>query len=174
MAGQGLFMRGLEAEGDAPAEGVSDSFGRRISYLRLSVTDRCNLRCFYCMSNQVVFLPRAEVLSLTELCRIGEVFIKLGIRNLRLTGGEPLVRRDLLWLVERLGQSVAQGRLDELTLTTNATHLEAYATSLRAAGVRRVNVSLDTLDPETFRRIARHGELRRWRRGLRSRSIRWR
>lgn len=138
-----------------------DGFGRCISYLRLSVTDHCNLRCFYCMSKKVTFLPRSDVLSLNELYRVAEAFIDLGVRSVRLTGGEPLMRRDLSWLVERLGRQVALGRLDEITLTTNGTELAAHARTLHALGVRRVNVSLDTLDPELFRRITRHGELSR-------------
>ncbi|MDR3439111.1 MAG: GTP 3',8-cyclase MoaA [Telmatospirillum sp.] len=136
-----------------------DAFGRRISSLRLSVTDRCDLRCFYCMAKTVSFQPRSEVLSLQELCQVAEVFINLGVRNLRLTGGEPLVRRGVLWLVERLGEQIGQGKLDELTLTTNATRLKDEAAALWAAGVRRINVSLDTLDPETFHRITGHGDL---------------
>lgn len=150
--------RGLPAF--APAV-LADPFGRRISYLRLSVTDHCNLRCFYCMSGKVQFLPRADVLSLSELYRVAESFIQLGVRAVRLTGGEPLMRRNLVWLVERLGRHVEQGRLDEVTMTTNGIHLAANAARLRAAGLSRVNVSLDSLDPDTFGRITRHGELHR-------------
>jgi cyclic pyranopterin phosphate synthase len=135
-----------------------DSFERRITYLRLSVTDRCDLRCAYCMPERMVFLPKAEVLSLEELDRLASAFIRRGVRKVRLTGGEPLGRRDLLWLVERLARHLGAG-LDEITLTTNATQLARFAAPLHAAGVRRVNVSLDTLDRETFARIARRDAL---------------
>ena len=131
-----------------------DQFQRRISYLRLSVTDRCDLRCAYCMPERQVFLPKAEVLSLEELHRLALGFIARGITKLRLTGGEPLVRRDMIELVRALGRQIGQG-LEELTLTTNGTRLAEFADDLRAAGVRRVNVSLDTLDRVTFARLAR-------------------
>ncbi|HLN22451.1 MAG TPA: GTP 3',8-cyclase MoaA [Patescibacteria group bacterium] len=132
-----------------------DPFGRRVTYLRLSVTDRCDLRCLYCMAEDMEFLPKADVLSLEELGRLCGAFIDLGVRKLRLTGGEPLVRRGIMTLIERLGGYVASGQLDELTLTTNGTQLAKHAAGLAAAGMRRINVSLDTLDPETFRRITR-------------------
>lgn len=143
-----------------------DPFGRKISYLRVSVTDRCDLRCVYCMAEDMTFLPKAEVLSLEELDRLCGAFVRLGVRKLRLTGGEPLVRRDILWLVQRLGRHLDTGALDELTLTTNATQLEKHAAALRAAGVRRVNVSLDTLDPAKFQAITRWGKLDRVQAGL--------
>src|SRR3546814_11316216 len=114
-----------------------DPFGRQISYLRVSVTDRCDLRCVYCMAEDMSFLPKAEVLSLEELDRLCGAFVRLGVRKLRLTGGEPLVRRDILWLVRRLGRPLETGDLAELTLTTNATQPGKYAAELRAAGVRR-------------------------------------
>ena len=138
-----------------------DPFGRSITYLRLSVTDRCDLRCLYCMAEDVEFLPKAELLSLEELERLAGAFIALGIKKIRLTGGEPLVRRGIMTLVEALGASLASGALDELTLTTNGTRLAAHAHALKAAGVKRINVSLDSLERETFRRITRSGDLDR-------------
>ena len=138
---------------------LRDAFFRDVSYLRLSVTDRCDLRCVYCMAERMEFLPKAEVLSLEELDRLASAFIALGVRKLRLTGGEPLVRRDFMHLVQSLGRHVRSGALDELTLTTNGMRLGEFAEDLYAAGVRRVNVSLDTLDRETFARIARRDGL---------------
>lgn len=135
-----------------------DQFARRITYLRLSVTDRCDLRCAYCMPERQVFLPRAEVLTLEELYRLALGFIDRGITKLRLTGGEPLVRRDMIDLVGALGRSLGHG-LDELTMTTNGTRLAEFADAIRAAGVRRINVSLDTLDRERFARLARRDML---------------
>ncbi len=128
-----------------------DPFGRSISYLRVSVTDRCDLRCVYCMAEEMTFLPRADVLSLEELDRLCGAFVRLGVRKLRITGGEPLVRRDVMTLFRSLGARLGQG-LEELTLTTNGTQLVKDAEGLFEAGVRRVNVSLDTLSPETFTR----------------------
>jgi cyclic pyranopterin phosphate synthase len=136
-----------------------DPFGRHISYLRVSVTDRCDFRCVYCMAEDMTFLPKAEILSLEELDRLCSAFIRLGVRKLRLTGGEPLVRRNVLWLIERLGRHLASGSLDELTLTTNGSQLARFARSLADAGVRRVNVSLDTLDRQKFAAITRWGRL---------------
>jgi cyclic pyranopterin phosphate synthase len=138
---------------------LTDGLGREISYLRLSITDRCNLRCFYCTRDEVRLLPRSEILSLEEMERLSAALIRLGIRKLRLTGGEPLVRPGVMGLIERLGERVAAGELEELTLTTNGTLLAERADALCAAGVRRVNVSLDTLDELTFRRIAGHDGL---------------
>lgn len=135
-----------------------DQFARRISYLRLSVTDRCDLRCAYCMPERQVFLPRAEVLTLEELHTLALGFIDRGITKLRLTGGEPLVRRDMIDLVRALGRKVGDG-LEELTLTTNGTRLAEFADDLRSAGVRRVNVSLDTLERDTFARLTRRDSL---------------
>jgi len=126
-----------------------DQFQRRITYLRLSVTDRCDLRCAYCMPRDMTFLPRREVLSLEELHRLALAFIDRGVSRIRLTGGEPLVRRDVMELVHALGRRIGDG-LDELTLTTNGTQLAQYADDLAAAGIRRINVSLDTLDRTTF------------------------
>ena len=140
-----------------------DQFQRRITYLRLSVTDRCDLRCAYCMPERQTFLPRAEVLSLEELHDLALGFIARGITKIRLTGGEPLVRRDMIELVQALGRKVGandgQGHLEELTLTTNATRLAEFAEPIRAAGVRRVNISLDTLDRERFAKLARRDSL---------------
>ena len=142
----------------APAP-LADGLGRTVRYLRVSVTDRCDLRCIYCMPQHMRFLPKPEVLSLEEIERLCAVFIRLGARKLRLTGGEPLVRRDVMVLFERLGHHLRSGALDELTLTTNGTRLAAFAAPLFAAGVRRVNVSLDTLDADAFRRTTRGGDL---------------
>jgi len=135
-----------------------DPFGRGITYLRVSVTDRCDLRCVYCMAEDMTFLPKAEVLSLEELDRLCAAFIRLGVRKLRLTGGEPLVRRDVMRLFASLGARLGHG-LDELTLTTNGTQLARHAAGLRAAGVRRINVSLDTLEAEKFTAITRWGRI---------------
>ncbi|MFZ5747345.1 MAG: GTP 3',8-cyclase MoaA [Pseudomonadota bacterium] len=142
----------------ASAPTLIDRHGRTISYLRLSVTDRCDLRCRYCMAEEMTFLPRSEILSLEEIALIAERFIERGTRKLRLTGGEPLVRRDVIELARRLGRRLGNG-LDELTLTTNGTRLARHADELAAAGLRRINVSLDSRDPERFRHITRHGML---------------
>ena len=136
-----------------------DPFGRRITYLRLSVTDRCDLRCTYCMPKQMKFLPRQELLSIDELGQLCTAFIAKGIRKLRLTGGEPLVRKGIMALVERLSPFLTDGRLNELTLTTNGSRLAHHAEDLARFGVRRVNVSLDSLSPERFERITRGGRL---------------
>ncbi len=138
--------------------GMIDPFGRAITYLRVSVTDRCDLRCVYCMSEDMTFLPKADVLSLEELERLCTAFIRLGTTKIRITGGEPLVRRDVQTLFQRLGRRVGDG-LHELTLTTNGTQLVKHAEALYAAGVRRVNVSLDTLDPARFTAITRWGKI---------------
>jgi GTP 3',8-cyclase len=146
---------------------VIDPFGRAITYLRVSVTDRCDLRCVYCMAEDMTFLPRAEILTLEELERLAGVFVDLGVRKLRITGGEPLVRRNVLSLFERLGARLGHG-LDELTLTTNGTQLARHADALAAAGVRRINVSLDTLNPDRFTRITRWGRIETVFAGLRA------
>ncbi|MBF5089715.1 GTP 3',8-cyclase MoaA [Novosphingobium sp. NBM11] len=135
-----------------------DRFARRITYLRLSVTDRCDLRCAYCMPERMEFLPRAEVLTLEELHRLALTFIARGVTKLRLTGGEPLVRRDMIELVRALGRKLGDG-LEELTLTTNGTRLAEFAEDLAAAGVRRINVSLDTRDRALFEKLARRDSL---------------
>jgi cyclic pyranopterin phosphate synthase len=138
-----------------------DAYGRSISYLRLSVTDRCDLRCTYCMPEAMRFLPRVEMLSIEELDRVASAFIRHGVRKLRLTGGEPLMRRGVIDLVRSLSRHLASGALDELTMTTNGTRLAEHAGALAANGVRRVNVSLDSLDPATFARLTRGGDLGR-------------
>ncbi len=134
-----------------------DPFGRHITYLRVSVTDRCDFRCVYCMSEDMTFLPKADLLTLEELDRLCGAFIRLGVRKIRLTGGEPLVRRNVIWLIRALGRHLGTGALDELTLTTNGSQLARFAGDLIDAGVRRVNVSLDTLDADKFRAITRWG-----------------
>ena len=136
-----------------------DPFGRKITYLRVSVTDRCDFRCVYCMAEEMTFLPKAELLTLEELDRVCSAFVQLGINKFRLTGGEPLVRRDIMTLFRGLGRHIENGALDELTLTTNGSQLARYADELHEAGVRRINVSLDTLDPGKFAEITRRGRL---------------
>jgi cyclic pyranopterin phosphate synthase len=138
---------------------MTDPFGRTISYLRVSVTDRCDLRCFYCMSEDMTFLPKADLLTLEELDRLCSAFIAKGVRKLRLTGGEPLVRRNVMSLVRSLSRHLATGALNELTLTTNGSQLARFAGELADCGVRRINVSMDTLDPAKFRAITRWGDL---------------
>ncbi|MEO8758737.1 MAG: GTP 3',8-cyclase MoaA [Devosia sp.] len=152
----------LFAQPDIAAKGVTrpliDRYGRQINYLRISVTDRCDFRCVYCMSEHMQFLPRLEVLSFEEIDHIAAAFIARGTRKIRLTGGEPLVRRDIVELVEKLGSYIGAG-LDELTMTTNGSQLRRYAGRLAAAGVRRINVSLDTLDEARFAAITRRGRI---------------
>ena len=138
---------------------LTDPFGRDITYLRVSVTDRCDFRCVYCMSEHMTFLPKRDVLSLEELDRLCSAFVRRGVRKLRLTGGEPLVRRDIMWLIRRLGRHLQDDALEELTLTTNGSQLTRHAEALFDAGVRRVNVSIDTLDADNFARITRWGRL---------------
>jgi cyclic pyranopterin phosphate synthase len=141
------------------APGMIDPFGRAVTYLRVSVTDRCDFRCVYCMSEHMTFLPKADLLTLEELDRLCSAFIRKGVRKLRLTGGEPLMRRDVMTLIRALGRHLDTGALDELTLTTNGSQLARYADELFAAGIRRVNVSLDTLKPDLFQQITRWGRL---------------
>ncbi len=148
------------AEALSATQELIDGFGRRIDYVRLSVTDRCDLRCVYCMPERMRFLPRAELLSVDELAALGALLIGRGVRRIRLTGGEPLVRPGVLDLVRSLAGWLGRG-LDELTLTTNGTRLAEAADALAAAGVRRINVSLDSRDPERFRAITRGGDLAR-------------
>jgi cyclic pyranopterin phosphate synthase len=143
-----------------------DPFGRAISYLRVSVTDRCDFRCVYCMAEDMTFLPKSEILSLEELDRLCSAFVRMGVRKLRMTGGEPLVRRNIMWLFRRLGRHLEAGDLDELTLTTNASQLSRFADELYDCGVRRVNVSLDTLDPHKFQAITRWGKFDKVMEGL--------
>ncbi len=135
-----------------------DPFGRRVSYLRVSVTDRCDFRCTYCMAETMQFLPKKDLLTLEELDRLCSAFIAKGVRKLRLTGGEPLVRKNILYLIRSLGRHIDEGRLEELTLTTNGSQLARFADELYDCGVRRINVSLDTLNPEKFRQITRWGD----------------
>ncbi|SEM64730.1 GTP 3',8-cyclase MoaA [Bradyrhizobium sp. OK095] len=144
---------------DPLSSAMTDPFGRTISYLRVSVTDRCDLRCFYCMSEDMTFLPKADLLTLEELDRLCTAFIAKGVKKLRLTGGEPLVRRNVMTLVRSLSRHLKSGALNELTLTTNGTQLAKHARELADCGVRRINVSLDTLDPKKFREITRWGEI---------------
>ena len=145
---------------------LTDGLGRKVTYLRLSVTDRCDLRCVYCMAEHMRFLPKAEVLTLEELDRVASVFVGLGVRKLRLTGGEPLVRKGLLGLVEGLSRLLRAGALDELTLSTNGARLAEFAPELARLGVRRVNVSMDTLDPNLFAKLTRGGDLAKVQAGI--------
>ncbi|MBP7651683.1 MAG: GTP 3',8-cyclase MoaA, partial [Phenylobacterium sp.] len=149
---------------DAPSQAplrpaLIDGFGRTVTYLRVSVTDRCDLRCVYCMAEHMTFLPKAQVLTLEELDRLASGFIKLGVRKLRITGGEPLVRKGVMGLIENLSRHLKSGALDELTLTTNGTRLTEFAGDLARFGVRRINVSMDTLKPDLFRTLTRGGDL---------------
>jgi cyclic pyranopterin phosphate synthase len=139
-----------------PTGTLVDKFGRRITYVRLSITDRCDFRCTYCMAEEMTFLPRTEVMSLEECLRLANVFVGLGVSKVRITGGEPLVRKDVLWLIECLAKLPG---LDNLVITTNGSQLDRFAAPLKAAGVRRINVSLDTLEPQRFREITRIGDL---------------
>ena len=140
-----------------------DQFGRQVDYIRLSITDRCDFRCVYCMSEDMTFLPREEVLSLEECARLVRIFVELGVSKVRITGGEPLVRKNALWLFEEIGRLPG---LRELVTTTNGSQLAHQAQTLRAAGVKRVNISLDSLDAERFRKITRVGELDKVLRGI--------
>ncbi|SFI76766.1 GTP 3',8-cyclase MoaA [Aerobium aerolatum] len=142
-----------------PYANMTDNFGRDITYLRVSVTDRCDFRCTYCMAEDMTFLPKKDLLSLEELERLCSVFIAKGVRKLRLTGGEPLVRRNVMELVRQLSRHLESGALEELTLTTNGSQLSRFANELAQHGVKRLNVSLDTLDPSKFQEITRWGEL---------------
>ncbi|WP_304178030.1 GTP 3',8-cyclase MoaA [Phenylobacterium aquaticum] len=147
---------------DAPsprAPALIDGFGRTVTYLRVSVTDRCDLRCVYCMAEHMTFLPKAEVLTLEELDRIASAFVGLGVRKLRITGGEPLVRKGVMGLIESLSRHLKSGALEELTLTTNGTRLAEFAPDLARCGIRRINVSMDTLKPDLFRKLTRGGDL---------------
>ncbi len=143
----------------APVSPLVDPFARAITYLRLSVTDRCDFRCVYCMSEHMTFLPKADLLSLEELDRVCSAFIRRGVSKLRLTGGEPLVRRGIMTLFRSLSRHLQSGALKELTVTTNGSQLEKYASELKECGVKRINISIDTLDPDKFRAITRWGDL---------------
>lgn len=147
---------------------LMDTFGRTVSYLRVSVTDRCDFRCVYCMAEHMTFLPKQDLLSLEELDRLCSAFVERGVRKLRLTGGEPLVRRDVMTLFRALSRHLDSGKLEELTLTTNGSQLARYAADLAACGVRRVNVSIDTLDPAKFREVTRWGDLGKVLEGIRA------
>ena len=151
-------MTGIDQPRRSEGAVLADSFGRRISYLRLSVTDRCDFRCRYCMSERMQFLPKREILTLEEMTSLADAFIARGIKRIRLTGGEPLVRKGIDQLVQAIGRRIGDG-LDELTLTTNGSQLRQHAATLADAGVRRINVSLDSLDPERFAFISRGGQL---------------
>ena len=144
-----------DATGKPP---LIDPFGRAVTYLRVSVTDRCDFRCTYCMAENMTFLPKRDLLTLEELDRLCSAFIDKGVRKIRLTGGEPLVRKNIMYLIRELGKKVHDGALEELTLTTNGSQLQKFAGELADAGVRRINVSLDTLDPDKFRQITRWGD----------------
>ncbi len=147
---------------------LTDPFGRQVTYLRVSVTDRCDLRCVYCMAEDMSFLPKRDLLTLEELDRVCSAFVARGVKRIRLTGGEPLVRKGLMTLVKDLGRHLAAGTLDEVTLTTNGNLLEKFAAPLADHGVRRINVSLDTLNPERFRQITRWGEIGKVLAGIRA------
>ena len=140
-----------------------DKFGRRVDYIRLSVTDRCDFRCVYCMTEDMTFLPRAQILSLEEIYQVGQAFTELGVKKIRLTGGEPMVRSDVMSLIKRLG---ALPGLEELLLTTNGAQLEKYSLPLKKAGLNRINISIDSLDAERFKRISRVGKLERVLKGI--------
>jgi len=143
-----------------------DPFGRGIEYLRVSVTDRCDFRCVYCMSEHMTFLPKRDLLSLEELDRLCTAFVHRGVKKLRVTGGEPLVRKNIMWLFRSLGRHLQTGALEELTLTTNGSQLDKFAVDLKSAGVERINVSLDTLDPVKFKAITRWGNIETVLRGI--------
>lgn len=151
---------------NTPSTPLIDPFGRHVSYLRVSVTDRCDFRCVYCMSEDMTFLPKRDLLSLEELDRLCSAFITRGVDRLRLTGGEPLVRRDIIWLFRQLGRHLDSGALKELTLTSNGSQMPKFARDLYACGVRRVNISLDSLDADRFRAITRWGRLDQVLRGI--------
>jgi cyclic pyranopterin phosphate synthase len=153
---------------DPAGSALIDPFGRHVSYLRVSVTDRCDFRCVYCMAEHMTFLPKADLLTLEELNRLCSAFIAKGVRKLRLTGGEPLVRKNIIWLINALSRHLSSGALEELTLTTNGSQLAKHASDLAIAGVRRINVSLDTLDADKFKAITRWGDLAQVMDGLRA------
>ncbi|MFO1172443.1 MAG: GTP 3',8-cyclase MoaA [Hyphomicrobiaceae bacterium] len=145
-----------------------DPYGRHVTYLRVSVTDRCDFRCVYCMSEHMTFLPKAELLTLEELDRLCSAFVDRGVKKLRITGGEPLVRKNILWLLRQLSRHLGTGALDELTLTTNGSQLARYADELAAIGIKRINVSIDTLDPAKFQAITRWGDFTKVEAGLKA------
>ncbi len=145
---------------------IIDPFGRHITYLRVSVTDRCDFRCVYCMSENMTFLPKKDLLSLEELDRLCTAFINKGVKRLRLTGGEPLVRKNIMWLIKSLSRHLDSGALNEMTLTTNGSQLSRFAEELYACGVRRINLSIDTLKPDKFKAITRWGDIEQVMEGL--------
>ncbi len=154
----------VSAESGAPKEtGLQDRFGRRVTYLRISVTDRCDFRCVYCMSEKMHFLPRAQILTLEEILRTALAFVESGVDKIRITGGEPLVRRNVLWLLKEIGKTP---KLRELVITTNGSQLARMADDVRECGVKRVNISLDSLQPERFHRMTRNGDLDRVLKGI--------
>ena len=150
----------------ASSSALVDPHGRPVTYLRVSVTDRCDLRCVYCMAENMTFLPKRDLLTLEELDRLCSVFVEKGVQKLRITGGEPLVRKNIMWLFRALSRHLRSGAMEELTLTTNASQLARFADQLVDCGVRRINVSLDTLDPDRFRHITRWGDLQQVMDGL--------
>ncbi len=154
------------SDSNSPKSAMIDPFGRTVDYLRVSVTDRCDFRCVYCMAEDMTFLPKRDLLTLEELDRLCSAFVEKGVRKLRLTGGEPLVRKNIMQLIRNLSRHLESGALDELTLTTNGSQLARYAQELVECGVRRVNVSLDTLDRDKFKQITRWGELGKVMEGL--------
>jgi cyclic pyranopterin phosphate synthase len=162
------ILRERPAESALSGGAMVDPFGRHITYLRLSVTDRCDFRCVYCMSEHMQFLPKQELLTLEELDRLASAFIQRGVRKLRVTGGEPLVRRGIMQLFQTLSRHLESGVLEELTLTTNGSQLANHATELAGCGVRRINVSVDTLDADKFRQITRIGDLSKVLAGIRA------
>lgn len=155
---QPQLQTGVTALAKTAVDNMIDPFGRHVSYLRVSVTDRCDFRCVYCMSEHMTFLPKRDLLSLEELDRLCSAFVRRGVRKLRITGGEPLVRKNILWLFRALSRHLESGALEELTLTTNGSQLKTLAADLAACGVKRINVSLDTLDPARFKEITRWGD----------------
>jgi GTP 3',8-cyclase len=154
------------ATAPSTASHLVDPFGRGIEYLRVSVTDRCDFRCVYCMSEHMTFLPKRDLLSLEELDRLCTAFVRRGVKKLRVTGGEPLVRKNIMWLFRSLGRHLETGALEELTLTTNGSQLDKFAVDLKSAGVERINISLDTLDPAKFKAITRWGNIETVLRGI--------
>ena len=161
-----IFARSADVHSDSAvptAPRLVDRFGRHVTYVRLSVTDRCDFRCVYCMGEEMIFLPRAQILTLEEIAELGRAFVELGVRKIRITGGEPLVRKNVLWLLRELGSLPG---LKELVLTTNGSQLDKLAPALKEAGVKRINISLDSLQAERFRRITRVGELDKVLRGI--------
>jgi len=163
-----MTTRTLFKAANTDKTGMFDPYGRAVTYLRLSVTDRCDLRCTYCMPEKMMFLPRQDLLTLEELDEVASEFISKGVKKLRITGGEPLVRRNMMDLIEALSRHLKTGALEELTLTTNGTQLARFAKRLAMAGVKRINVSIDSLDPETYSRITRGGDITKVLMGIRA------